>query len=301
MASLTLHLTLNNFGPFLGADLARVVKVAVDAEEAGIDGVVVVDHVVMGARTDRYRWGPFSYPDPTTPWMEPLTTLAAIAGATSRVRLGTGIVIPALRPAAVLAKTVATLDVLSGGRVDLGVGGGWQDEEFLAVGLDPRHRRALFDETLAATEAFWTQAPASFDGDHISFADVWCFPQPLQSPLPVYVAGPLDRANVARIVRHGVGWIPIMGASADDIAAGVATLRAAFTEAGRDPATLQVRAPLGLARNGAGDPDIVATVSRRDALGEVGVTECVTALQPFCRTVDDAAGFLTDLGAAWSA
>src|SRR4051812_14877861 len=100
-----------------------------EADKAGIDRIVVVDHVVMGPHTEAYSWGKFPTP-PDSPWLEPLTCLAVIAGATSRVRLGTGILIAPLRSGAVLAKTAATLDVLSGGRLDLGVGTGWQKEEY---------------------------------------------------------------------------------------------------------------------------------------------------------------------------
>jgi probable F420-dependent oxidoreductase len=302
MSRPTLHLTLPNFGPFLGSELAAVVDIARRTEEAGLDGVIVVDHVLIGNRTDRYRWGPFPYPDPTVPWMEPLTTLAVIAGATERVRLGTGIVVAALRPAAVLAKTVATLDLLSGGRVDLGVGGGWQPEEFGAVGLDFTQRGTLLTETLAACRVLWTQWPAAFAGEHVSFADVWCSPRPVQpGGVPILVAGPLTAANVNRVVEHGAGWIPIMGATSEDIGAGIAELRAAFTAAGRDAATLRVRAPLGLGRDGDGRPDVAASVARSRDLYAMGVGEVVTALQPYCATLADVPAYLEALGAAWRA
>ena len=117
-----LALAIPSYGSFFPSErLHEVVALARMAEDAGVDTVVVPDHLVMSDRTDRYRWGPFPLPV-DAPWLEPLTVLAAIAGATRRVRLATGILIAPLRPAALLAKAAATLDVLSRGRLDLGVG-----------------------------------------------------------------------------------------------------------------------------------------------------------------------------------
>ena len=122
-------------GDMAGGDPAVVVDTARRAEEAGFAGVVISDHVVMGARTDRYPWGSFKQA-PDCPWPEPLTVLTAVAAVTTTLRLCTGILIAPLRPATLLAKTAATLDVLSHGRLELGVGTGWQQEEFDAQGLD---------------------------------------------------------------------------------------------------------------------------------------------------------------------
>src|SRR3974390_2872496 len=104
-----------------------MVDVAQMVEDSGADRVVVVDHLVMGSHTDAYRWGRFPTP-PQAPWLEPLTVLTAMAAGTGNVRLATGILIAPLRPAVLLAKTAATLDQISGGRLDLGVGFGWQRE-----------------------------------------------------------------------------------------------------------------------------------------------------------------------------
>jgi len=125
----TLSIGLPNFGSWIGAEWSGLLDLARAADEAGVDRIIVNDHVVIGRNTDAYVWGRFPT-GPDAPWLEPFTCLAAIAAVTSQVRLGTGIVIAPLRPAVVLAKTVATLDVLSGGRVDLGVGVGWQKEEY---------------------------------------------------------------------------------------------------------------------------------------------------------------------------
>jgi alkanesulfonate monooxygenase SsuD/methylene tetrahydromethanopterin reductase-like flavin-dependent oxidoreductase (luciferase family) len=137
-------------------DLARA------AEGAGADRLVVVDHVVMGQHaTEQYVWAQRPFPPADSGFLEPLTTLAALATVTSTVRLSTRILIAPLRPAALLAKTVATLDVLSGGRAELGVGVGWQREEYDAEGLDWAARGSLLTDTIAACRALWTQSPCT--------------------------------------------------------------------------------------------------------------------------------------------
>ena len=138
------------FGPELDhyLDVARV------ADEVGIDQLVLADHVVMGQNTGAYPYGEFAFA-PEEPWAEPLTLLTAIAAVTTRVRLGTGILITPLRTPASLAKTVATLDTFSGGRVDLGVGVGWQREEYDVAGVPWAERWSRLDDGLRACRALW--------------------------------------------------------------------------------------------------------------------------------------------------
>ncbi len=238
-----LHLTLPSFGGWAAGDWGRVLDLARAADEAGIDGVVVPDHVAIGPRTDRYPAGPFPLPD-DAPWLEPLTVLTAVAAVTTRVRLGTGVLIAPVRPAVVLAKAVATLDVLSGGRVDLGVGTGWQREELEAAGVPWSERGARLTDGIAACRALWeADGPVSVDLPTVAFSEVRSEPRPVQRPLPVLFSGTLHEPNVRRIVDLGDGWIPIMGATRHDIEEGVGRLRTAYGLAGRDHATLRVRAP----------------------------------------------------------
>jgi probable F420-dependent oxidoreductase len=261
--SARLHVTLPSFGAGVDADPGRVLEVAREAEAAGVDGVVVVDHVAIGPRTDRYPTGPFPVPD-DAPWLDPLVVLTAVAAVTERLRLGTGILIAPVRPAVVLAKAVATLDVLSGGRVDLGVGTGWQREELEAAGVPWSERGVRLTDGIAACRALWeADGPVTVDLPTVTFAEIRSLPAPVQRPLPVLFSGTLHERNVDRIVRLGDGWIPIMGAGHDDVAAGVTRLRAAFDAAGRDPASLLVRAPA------AADLDAVP------ALAAAGVTDVV--------------------------
>jgi probable F420-dependent oxidoreductase len=270
-------------GDMAGGDPTVVVDTARRAEEAGFAGVVISDHVVMGAHTDRYPWGSFKQA-PDCPWPEPLTVLTAAAAVTTTLRLCTGILIAPLRPATLLAKTAATLDVLSGGRLELGVGTGWQQEEFDAQGLDASVRGQLLTDTIGACRALWGTSPATFSSGSVSFADIWCHPRPV-SPggPPLLFSGTLTRRNVRRIVDLGDGWIPIMGERPAGVADGVALLTKALVDAGRDPAALRVRAHLPVVRGESGHPDLAASLAGVPELVAAGATDVVTPLGAFVR------------------
>jgi len=242
----------------------------------------------MGPHTENYAWGKFPVP-PDAPWYEPLTMLAAIAAVTERVRLATGILIAPLRPAAFLAKQVATLDQISGGRVDLGVGAGWQREEYDAEGLPFEARGQLLTDTLAALKVLWRDTPAAFDSPTLSFRDIYCEPKPLQpGGVPLWVAGTLNKRNLERVVEYGDAWIPIMGESVEGIAAGVEMVRELWSAAGRDPAELQVQAPLRMAMSDDGRPDLARSMASVPELLAAGATDIQVTLRAFARDVADA-------------
>lgn len=272
MSSFTLSLGLATFGSAPAGDWRTLLDLARTAEDEGVDRVLVTDHVVNGPHVDRYPWGTF----PTGPdgdWLEPLTVLTGIAAVTTRIRLGTGILIAPLRPAALLAKTAATLDVLSGGRLDLGVGTGWQLEELAALGVDPARRGAVLTDTIAACRALWAPGAASFESATVSLDQISCYPKPVQPRLPVLFSGTLTPRNIRRIVELGDGWIPIMGSTVDDVRAGAGDLRSRYATAGRDPAELQVRHALTVVRDAAGTPDLPATMAPLADLAAAGVTD----------------------------
>jgi probable F420-dependent oxidoreductase len=278
-----LTLGLPNFGEFLRADdWRRLLDIAEAAEDAGVDALSVVDHVVLGGDLDRYPYG--SFPGgPDAPWLEPLTTLSAIAGRTSRIRLATGILIAPLRPAALLAKTAATLDVISGGRLDLGVGTGWLAKEYEALGLDFAERGRLLDQTLAACEALWRGGPTAFASPRLSFADVYCHPVPAQpGGIPLWLSGKANHRNVERVARFGSGWIPSPTARPDEIAAGVERLHTALKESGRDPASLRVRVGLRPRRDLSGDLDLDLSLAALPELVRSGGTDVLVLLPAFC-------------------
>jgi probable F420-dependent oxidoreductase len=291
-----LSVGLPNFGSYLEPrDWHRFIDLARAADDAGVDRVVVVDHVVMGPNTDAYAWGNFPTP-PEAPWLEPLTVLAAMAAVTTRVRLATGILIAPLRPAAFLAKQAATLDVLSQGRLDLGVGTGWQREEYDAQELDFGRRGQLLTDTLAACKALWRDLPANVETPTLTFHDIYCAPQPVQpGGVPLWIAGTLNKRNMERLVRFGDAWIPIMGETVDGIAAGAEQVRAAWKEAGRDAAQLQVQAPLRIARGDDGRPDIARSVESVPELVAAGATDVQAPLRAFARDPADAPAAFAEL------
>jgi len=242
----------------------------------------------MGRHTENYAWGKFPVP-PDAPWFEPLTMLSAIGAVTSRVRLATGILIAPLRPAALLAKQAATLDQMCGGRLDLGVGTGWQREEYDAVGAAFERRGQLLTDTLAALKVLWRDTPADFDGPTLQFREIFCEPKPLQAGgVPLWVAGTLHARNLERVVKYGDAWIPIMGESIAGISAGAALVRDAWTAAGRDASRLKVQAPLRVEMGDDGRPDLAASMASVPELVAAGATDVNVTLRAFARDVADA-------------
>lgn len=284
-----LSINLPTFGAFLGDDLRRIVEVARLCEQVGVDEVAVSDHVVMGPDVSLYPWGSFPI-TPDEPWLEPLTVLSAVAGATDRVGLHTSILVAPLRPAALLAKQAATIDALSQGRLSLGVGTGWQEAEFAAVGVDFATRGQRLDETIGACRALWTDMPAAFHGEHIDFDDTYCSPRPVRpGGVPVLFSGTLTPRNLRRIVTMGDGWHPIMTATPDDVATGVATLQREFEDAGRDPSSLAVHhnAPVVRGADRLGDPE--ASFAALGPWLDAGVTTVGCTLRAWVDDVDEIA------------
>ena len=291
----TLTIGLANYGSLFPADeWHRFVDLARAADDAGVDRIVVVDHVVMGPHTENYAWGTFPVP-PEAPWYEPLIVLAAVASATSRVRLATGILIAPLRPAVLLAKQAATLDVLSRGRLDLGVGTGWQREEYDAEGIDFSRRGQLLSDTLAACKVLWRDTPAALDTPTVSFRDIYCEPKPLQpGGVPLWIGGSL-RPNLTRLVEWGDAWIPIMGATLEAIADGTQQIKKAWSAAGRDPGTLQVQAPLRIERGSGDRPDLARSIATVPDLLAAGATDVHVTLRAFNRDPADAPAVFAEI------
>ena len=284
-ASLTTSVIVSSLSLYYGDDLTGLLETARLADELGIGQLVLTDHVVMGERSDRYPYGRFPYAL-EEPWPEPLTTLAALAGCTKRLRLATGVLIAPLRPAVLLAKTLATLDALSGGRLDLGVGVGWQREEYEALGLPFAGRGERLEDVLRACRVLWRDAPASFASPTVSFENMWCLPRPVQpGGIPIWFGLRLSERNVARIVEFGAGWMPLLD-SEKELWDGAARLREAFRAAGRDPASLGVRAtPLVLDKDRR--PDLERSLAELPRLAEQGATVASFALAAFARSREE--------------
>jgi probable F420-dependent oxidoreductase len=275
----TLSLQLRNFSADDPGSWQTMLDQAVAADCAGIDRIAVSDHVVFGDALDDYadpsKGGTAGGRQPTGPdghWLEPLTVLSVMAGMTSRVRLQTGVLLAALRRPAVLAKTCATLDVLSGGRLDLGVGVGWQQAEYDAVGLLFAERGALLDHTLEVVKALWTQQAASVASPYGSFEGIHAMPKPVQSGgVPILVSGTINAKVLRRIVRFGSGWIP-WGPDVADPRLGLAAIRTAMHKAGRTMDGFTVLGTLPIVRTD-GVVDLTATMAGVPALVEGGITD----------------------------
>lgn len=166
--------------------------------------------------------------------LDPFVALGAVAAATTSIRIGTGICLVVERDPIVTAKAVATLDVLSGGRFDFGVGGGWNRAEMANHGTDPSTRFALMAERIGAMKTIWSSDEAEFHGQFVDFDPIWCWPKPVQSPHPPVLVGGNGPRTLARVVAFGDGWMPNAFA-ADPFAARIAELQTMAADAGRGP------------------------------------------------------------------
>lgn len=286
MTGVRLSVFLPTFAAEDPGDWSHVFEIARAADDAGVDRVVVSDHVVFGEHLDAYArpeaGGVEGGRQPTGPdghWLEPLTVLTAVAARTTRVRLGTYILLAALRRPVVLAKQVATLDVLSQGRVDLGVGIGWQREEYDAAGLDFGARGGLLDHSLDVCRTLWRETSASFDTPELRFEAIHAMPKPVQpGGVPIWVSGRCNPAVARRLARFGHGWIP-WGEDAADPVSSIPRMREAVDDAGGDGGALAVLAPLPLARRPEPPLDFGAGMGGVPALVDAGVTDALVHLR----------------------
>ncbi len=306
MSAPQLSMTLTSFAPEDPGDWTPMLEQAEALDEAGFDRLVVSDHVVFGERLEEYArpeiGGQAGGKQPTGPdghWLEPLTTLAVIAGRTSRIRLGTNILIAALRRPVVLAKSAATIDVLSGGRLDIGVGVGWQREEYEAAGLSFDGRGELLDETLRVCRTLWTETTAAYDSPRLRFESIHMMPKPRQAGgVPIWVSGTVNGRVARRLAEFGSGWIPWGDAAADTVE-GIRRMGELLAELGRDIRDLQVVGRLAI-RKSDGGIDLPATMAPVGELHEAGITDFRVGLRiPAQRA--EAVDFLTPIVEAFRA
>ncbi len=219
--------------------LADCVDVARMADDAGLHSIHLGDHVLMGDDVSAYPYGKFANAK-ETPWLEPLLTLAAMASVTSSLRLGVDALLAPMRSPALLAKSIATLDVLSGGRSEVAVGIGWQRVELEAGGVSWADRVATFIDTIRACRALWCEQPATFTFGETTFENVWALPRPVQRRVPLLFAKKMTPATADLIAELGDGWSPL-GLSPNQIRSDLELLRDAYRRADRDPSTILVR------------------------------------------------------------
>jgi probable F420-dependent oxidoreductase len=216
------------------------------AEAAGFESVWGGEHVILpDAIHSRYPYTEDGKipAEPDTPIPDPLMWLAFAAAAAPGLRLGTCILIVPQRNPLILAKELATLDQLSGGRVELGLGVGWLEEEFDALGVPWPRRGARNDEYIAAMRALWAGPHAEFHGEFVDFEPATCSPRPVNGNIPVLVGGDTEAA-IRRAVRIADGYFPGEG-DHERLDALLGRLRRAAEDAGRDPASIEINAMFG--------------------------------------------------------
>ena len=240
----------------IGNDPAAIRDYTQAVEDLGYSHILAYEHVLGAVPTpenirrndyeDTWR-GPYTH---ESPFHEPFVLFGFMAGITQRIGFLTGIVVLPQRKAVLVAKQAAELDVLSGGRVRIGVGVGWNKVEMEALGENPETRGRRIDEQLEVMQALWTQPVVRYEGREHRLPDVGILPLPVQRPIPLWFGGHAD-AVLARVVRFGVGWLPGFREAAQAQAA-LDRLAAAAEEAGRDPAEIEIEPRI---HYGDGEPD----------------------------------------------
>ncbi len=284
--------TLPGRGPL--ATPERLGSIARKGEELGFDALLTGDHILVPrniASTYPYTESGEFPGAPSGESMEQITLLSYIAGQTSKIRLVTSVLIVPHRNPLIAAKSLATLDLLSGGRLVVGVGVGWMREEFQALGLPPfEERGAVTDEYIRAFKVLWTEENPSFEGKYISFDDISFLPKPVQKPHPPIWVGGESRPALRRTAELADGWYPLgsnptfpMG-TPDQLKAGLEQLAQYARRFGRDPSEIEIiyrthqfelkKEPAGPGRLPfVGDADQVAGDIRR--YQDMGVTSMV--------------------------
>jgi probable F420-dependent oxidoreductase len=238
------------------------------AEDRGFGTFYVPEHTHIPVRRDapHPRTGDGTLPDDRyLRILDPWVSLATAAAVTSRIRLGTAVALPAESDPITLAKTIATLDHLSGGRVTVGAGFGWNTDELADHGVPAGQRRTVLREYAEAMRALWTQPEAAYDGQFVKFGPCWAFPKPVQAHVPLIIGAGGGPKTFAWIARNADGWMSTPGER--DIAGKAAALQQAWAAAGRP-----------------GTPDIRVLITAKPSAGDLaawaaaGATECMWGL-----------------------
>jgi probable F420-dependent oxidoreductase len=240
-----------------------------EVEARGFESLWVTEHTHIPT-SRRTPWpGGADLPEEYRHTLDPFVALTAAAAVTERLKLATGICLVAQHDPIVLAKTVASLDLVSDGRVLFGIGVGWNTDEMESHGVDPDRRRSVAREKVLAMRELWTQEVASYSGEHVSFAPSWSWPKPVQAGgPPVLMGGAGGPVTFRHVAQYCDGWMPIHGRRGDTLEK-LPLLRQACEEAGRDPATVEVGV--------FGCPPDPAVLER---YREAGVRRCVLGLPP---------------------
>ncbi len=217
-------------------DLARLL------EDRGFESFWVPEHThIPASRLSPWPGGP-DLPKDYWHTLDPFVALTAAAGATSTIKLGTGICLMIERDPITTAKEIASLDLISNGRFLFGVGGGWNAEEMADHGTNFRRRFRILREKILAMKEIWTQEEPEFHGDFVSFDQMWAYPKPVQRPHPPIIMGGDGPTTFDRVVEYCDGWMPISGrpAQGPSLSEKIAMLKRQAQEAGRDPDSISI-------------------------------------------------------------
>jgi probable F420-dependent oxidoreductase len=228
-----------------------VLEVAPEVEARGFESLWIGEHTHLPVATvfhyaqDKYPTGSTVkqgyVPDYYKRMVDPYIALTAAASVTRTINVGTCIALPAEYNPLVLAKAIATLDMIAGGRFLFGVGYGWNPLEMANNGFDIKDRRAVLREKIAAMKGLWTKESAGYDGEHVQFTESWSWPKPTRQPHPPVLLGAAPNpATLREVVAWADGWIPVTGFMHPNLADDIAKLHAVAREAGRDPQTIEI-------------------------------------------------------------
>jgi probable F420-dependent oxidoreductase len=236
------------------------------AEDLGFESLFVPEHTHIPT-SRRSPWpGGAELPKEYSHTLDPFVALGAVAAVTNNLKLGTGICLVIERDPITLAKEVASLDHLSGGRVLFGIGGGWNLEEMENHGTRPAVRWKILRERILAMKEIWTKDEAEFHGQYVDFDPIWSWPKPVQQPHPPIIVGGNGPRTLERVLEYGDEWMPIGGRGAD-IGERIQELQRLAVEAGRGPVPITI---FGVRP----DPAVI------EHYREIGVTRCVFGLPP---------------------
>ena len=252
-------------------------ELAKEVEARGFESLWFPEHSHIPTSRET-PWGGFKHlpPLPEEYWRthDQFVALTACAAVTKKLRLGTGITLVAQRDPVWLAKEVASLDVISGGRVEFGIGYGWNVEEMRNHGLDFKQRREILREHILLMKELWTKEEAEFFGKHVKFEKSWAWPKPFQKPHPnVIMGGAIGPKTAADVAEFCDGWMPLNGLY--DVAGGLKQIGDACRARGRDPQSVS----LGIFFAAPPEPEVVKTMSG------LGAKRAILPLPPAGRDV----------------
>ena len=231
------------------AEAGDIAAIARETENLGYESLFIPEHPVIPIGFKTVPPGGGNLPEHYGRWMDPFIALSVAAAVTQRIKLGTGICLLPEREPLITAKAIATLDIVSGGRVILGVGAGWLKEETEATGAQFGTRWKRLRETVEALRLLWTQPEPGYQGELVRFPALRCDPKPVQKGGPPILLGAHGPKGRERVVRTFDGWCPVAG-KPETFKRDVAELRALAKERGRNPESLQIMAFVGPGEDG---------------------------------------------------